>query len=183
MKWLIGVFAALMVTSAQAGEQDLAWTAKQNQCRIYRGSWTNGQERAHIRPTVACRFTDGVGVLCVVKDHELPGAPTLLGFRGDFMDNGSSVNAEDLTNPEGGPLMFSLLCSQDYGCLFRLWNNRNLIGYSCNLGPVVEKAAAVPAKPKAPPPEPPALLKRPTDTTPAPVQAPFAVEKDGSYKL
>jgi hypothetical protein len=179
MKWLIGVFAALMIFgSAEAKEINVAFQAKQYECRWYQGSFGPNGARAPMTdnlPKIACKVTDGVGVRCVLREHGLEQKlPTLIAFRGNFQDYGDGIDfgpdGYALREETGEPLAFQLKCHENSGCIMRLWNTNADIGYSCNL----MKWTPQPA------PKPPELLRNPERKDAPP---PYKTPEVESFKL
>lgn len=140
MKWLIGVLAALMYTTAQAQQIDLAFQAKPNECRWYKdnfGPSGAGPAQTDTLPKIACRLVNGEGVTCLMKEHGLEKKwPDVMKFKGNFRDDGEAVSLGpdgDAMRSTTGPFAFQIKCTQGVGCYMRFWNTQENIGYSCNL--------------------------------------------------
>jgi len=164
MKWLVGVLAAISMFSFARADSDTleaAWQSKQNECAWYRGSFdklgVDGPYRDSL-PKVFCRFVNGVGVRCILKDHAIKTVNDPLELRGNFKSTDTSIIAET-TDTQVNVFKLRVICEQGSGCFMQFWNSEKMIGYSCNL-----ETFKVPAKPA---PEPPPLLKKPAQNNTA----------------
>ena len=159
MKWLVGVFAALMCMSTQAQEKlNFAIAADSGQsCAWYQGSFNiDGYRRPkdNSKPVVACELIEHVGARCWLSNHGIDGLPATLQMTGAFQDTGDGL----ITETDAGVIRMRVFCARSKGCFrINVWDINDAVGFSCDM----HKFVAPPPKPKAPPPEPPPLLKRP----------------------
>lgn len=154
MKWLIGVFAALMITSSTHA-LDINLKADSGQsCAAFRGCfnidcwlsvWPN-------KPKIACTLVENVGVRCKVAGHGVTSLPDVLTFDGSFGWQGDKfkIEATGYNN-----LNIRILCNSTSSCYqFQLWNDDTKYGFGCDVG----KWVPVTVKPA---PLPPPLLRKP----------------------
>jgi len=155
MKWLIGVFAALIFTQAQAADLFISVKAKPGQtCAFFRGSF-NQDNIVSIqnkwKPWIACSLTEGVGAECWLKGHGMNISDPAK-FAGNFIWRGGKfiVEAQSINDEV---FNLRLLCSDEgTGCdLLHFWNATAGIGYGCDMAPYT---------PPKPEPKAPSLLRK-----------------------
>lgn len=134
MKRLIGIFAALLITTARAEEAEL--TVKTTICAKYQGCWTDqcqiGPEQQDVS-NISCKLVVDEGVSCT---H---------GFRGNFFTKDGNLVVEAF---KGNAVL--QIISNDKGTLVRMYEKQTYTGFQCLANASLKKE---PVKQKVPAPQ------------------------------